>query len=328
MILTRSPLRLSLGGGGTDLPSFYQQHGGFVLSAAISRYIYIHLHRRFLPGIVLRYSSMEEVACPCQIRHPLIREVFEQHGVREPMEITSSADIPSGTGLGSSGAFLVGLLHAMHLYRQRTVTRQALAEEAVHIEMERLQEPVGKQDQYIAAYGGLLCQQYNPDGSVRVWPLHMPPGAEQELRESLMMFFVGRTRAASTLLAEQKRRTEAGDPAMTGALRFTLELGREVAARLEAGDIDAFGPLMHQHWLRKRSRSRGMSASDIDSLYELALARGGATGGKLVGAGGSGFLLFQAPDRKRLRTAMLEAGLKEVDFRFDFDGTTLVLRDG
>jgi len=326
MIITRTPLRLSIGGGGTDLPSYYQEFGGFVISAAINKYAYVSANRSFFPGYILKYSEMEVVQDRAQIRHRLIREALNVYDIHGPIEIVSIADVPAGTGLGSSGTFLVGLIHALHAFSRNPVGPEALAREAVEIEMNRLQEPVGKQDQYIAAYGGLLCQEYHQDGSVQVYSLRMTEGAIQELRDSLMLFFIGTTRSASSILNDQRSRAEQRDAEMIEGLHFIKELGREIQAVLEAGDIVRFGELMHEHWLRKRGRSKGICNSTIDDLYELGRSQGGAIGGKLVGAGGGGFLLFSAPDRPKLRRVMAQAGIAEMDFTFDFDGSVVLAR--
>ncbi len=326
--MTRTPLRISIGGGGTDLPSYYRENGGgFVISAAINKYVYITVNRSFLPGYFLKYSETEHADSCDQIRHPLMREALRMHHAPSPLEVVSVADVPAGTGLGSSGTFLVGLLHALYAWQREPVTAETLAREAVEIEMNRLGEPVGKQDQYIAAYGGLLCQDYLADGEVRVTPLHMTEEALRELRDSLMLFFIGDTRSASSILGEQKRLSEARDPSMIDSLHFARALGREIRDALESGQVSEFGRLMHQHWMRKRARCRSMSTSRIDSLYDLARSDGGATGGKLVGAGGSGFLLLHTQDRRRLRDTMLRTGLGEMDFSFDFDGSVVLLRN-
>ena len=329
MIMTRTPLRISIGGGGTDLPSWYRENGGgFVISAAITKYVYITVNRSFLPGYFLKYSETEHADTCDEIRHPLLREAIRMHRAPSPLEVVSVADVPAGTGLGSSGTFLVGLLHALYAWQREPVTAEDLAREAIEIEMNRLGQPVGKQDQYIAAYGGLLCQEYLPDDQVRVTPLHITEESLRELRDSLMLFFIGDTRSASSLLDEQKRLSEARDPAMIDSLSFARSLGREIQGVLESGHVDEFGRLMHEHWMRKRSRCCRMSSSHIDSLYDLACAEGGASGGKLVGAGGSGFLLLHTQDRRRLRDTMLRAGLSEMDFAFDFDGSVVLLRNG
>lgn len=327
MIMTRTPLRISLGGGGTDLPSYSQEFGGFVLSAAITKYIYITVNRSFLPGYFLKYSETEHAQSLSDIRHPLMREALLMQDVPKPLEVVSIADVPAGTGLGSSATFTVGLLHALHAHKREPVCAEKLAREAIEIEMVRLVEPVGKQDQYIAAYGGLLCQEYAPDGTVSVTPLAISDTSVRELRDSLMLFFIGYTRNASQLLADQKERSLCGDPFMLENLHFTKGLGVEIKSVLESGCISDFGPLMHAHWQRKRARSQGMSSERIDRLYDLAMSEGGATGGKLVGAGGSGFLLFQTPEKRKLRETMTRAGLSEMDFGFDFDGSVVLVRN-
>ncbi len=327
MIITKKPLRISIGGGGTDLPSYYREFGGFVISAAINKYVYISINRNFFPAYFLRYSESETVKTREEIKHRLIREALRKYDIDEPLEIVSVADVPGGTGLGSSGTFLVGLIHALKAHTRDRVDAETLAQDAVDIEVNRLHEPVGKQDQYIAAYGGLLCQQYNHDDSVNVSFLKMTDSAVHELRDSLMLFFVGSTRSASSILEDQKTKSEGGDKAMLDGLHFVKELGQEIKSVLEAGDITQFGHLMHEHWMRKRGRSAGMSNNRVDELYELARTKGEATGGKLVGAGGSGFLLFHTPNRKLLRQVMCGAGLNEMDFSFDFEGSVVMLRN-
>jgi D-glycero-alpha-D-manno-heptose-7-phosphate kinase len=327
MIITRTPLRISIGGGGTDLPSYYLENGGFVISAAINKYIYISVNRSFFPGYFLKYSASEHVQTVDEIHHRLIREALRAFPVDSPFEITSMADVPGGTGLGSSGTFTVGLVHALLAHNRKLAHSELLAKAAIDIEMNRLQDPVGKQDQYAAAYGGLLCQEYGPEDSVKVYPLQMSEHSVHELRDSLMLFFVGQTRVASDLLMDQRERSERKDPAMVESLHFTKQLGIEIKRTLEAGNVLQFGPLMHEHWLRKRGRSAGMSSDAVDQLYEIGLRKGGALGGKLVGAGGAGFLLFQTEDRRRLRESMSEVGLTNMDFSFDFDGSVVLVRN-
>jgi D-glycero-alpha-D-manno-heptose-7-phosphate kinase len=327
MIITRTPLRISIGGGGTDLPSYYRRFGGFVISAAIDKYVYITINRTFFPGYFLKYSEMELAPSREAIRHPLLREALTLHDMPSNLEIVSVADVPAGTGLGSSGSFLVGLLHALHAYRRDLVGAEALAQEAIEIEMNRLGEPVGKQDQYIAAYGGLLCQEYREDDSVELVPLRVSEATLWELRDSLMLFFLGSARSASDLLQEQKAQSDRGQASMIEALDFAKQLGREIKSALEAGAVQRFGELMHEHWGRKRTRAAGISNRAIDDLYRLARDEGGATGGKVVGAGGGGFFLLHTPDRPRLRAAMTRAGLRELDFSFDFAGSVVLLRD-
>jgi D-glycero-alpha-D-manno-heptose-7-phosphate kinase len=326
MIITRTPLRISIGGGGTDLPSFYRRRGGACVSAAINKYIFIALNRRFTDGYAIRYSKVEHVATADEIQHPIVREVFTRHGVGPGIEMVSIADIPAGTGLGSSGAFAVGLLRAVHSLNREHVTATMLAEEAAHIEIEVLGEPVGKQDQYIAAFGGLSCFEFGADGRVAASPLAVSQETLHNLEERLLLFFTGYMRSASSVLADQHERTEEGDDTMLAKLDETKALGERIRAALESGHPDEFGELMHEHWVRKRERSQGISSPEIDGWYELGRANG-ARGGKLVGAGTGGFLMFYADDPKRLRSAMADAGLAEQRFQFDLEGSAVVLRD-
>ena len=325
MIIARTPLRISIGGGGSDLPSYYEQFGSFFISAAIDKYIYIGINKTFTNEYFIRYSSQERVTDPAQIQHPIMREAIKLHGLG-PLEIVSLADIPAGTGLGSSGAFTVGLLRAIYAYKRELVTTSSLAEEACHIEMNLLHEPVGKQDQYIAAFGGLTCFEIEKNGQVTVSPLAIKNPAMHDLEDHLMLFFTGYSRSASTLLADQKIKSQAADDDMIKNIHFVVELGREIKKALIAGDNRAFANLMHEHWLRKRKRSTGMSNDNINRWYDAAMANG-ALGGKLVGAGGGGFLLFYAADPKGVRDAMAREGLEEVRFKFDYDGSTVLIRE-
>jgi D-glycero-alpha-D-manno-heptose-7-phosphate kinase len=325
MIIVRSPLRITLGGGGTDLSSYYRMFGGFLVAAAIDKYVYVTVSHPFTEGIYLKYSQLEHVEKAADVRHLIIREALLMQKLKTPqVEICTLADVPAGTGLGSSSSFTTALLKGLYTYRRRLILPQELAELACHIEIDRLNEPIGKQDQYIAAYGGITCFTFNPDGSVEARPLGMPIGAMFELEDRLMLFFTGFTRNASDLLQDQKTKSEHDDAAMLENLHYVKELGVLSKETLEKGDIAAFGRLMHEQWENKKKRSGGMSNPRIDQWYELGLANG-AVGGKLVGAGGGGFLMFLAEDRSRLHRAMTAAGLEEVRFRFDFEGTKVVL---
>ena len=326
MIISRTPLRISIGGGGTDLPSYYRNHGGFVIAAAIKKYIYVGINETFGGGYFLKYSSLEHAVSVDEIRHPLIREVLRLHEVPAPIEIVSMADIPAGTGLGSSGAFTVGLLRAVHALKRKYVDPAVVAEEACKIEIETLQEPVGKQDQYIAAYGGLACFEFREDGEVKVSPLNISNGTLYDLEEHLLMFFTGYSRNASVVLDDQKTRSEMGDAAMLDNLHYIKQLGLCIKLALEAGNARRFGELMHEHWRHKKQRSPGTSNEKINRWYDVG-RENGAVGGKLVGAGGGGFLLFYAEDRDALRRAMQEEGLREVRFAFDHEGSKLLARD-
>lgn len=326
MLITRTPLRISLGGGGTDLPSYYRRHGGLVLAAAITKYVYIGINRTFTDDYFLKYSALERVNRPEEIRHPIIRSALSLHPVGPSLEIVSLADIPAGTGLGSSGTFTVGLLRALHAFKREHITPGDLAEEAAHVEIDLLGEPAGKQDQYIAAFGGITSFEFAPDGDVHVAPLSLSTATLHDLEEHLLMFFTGYSREAGTLLADQRDRTEAGENAMVANLEHVKRLGLEIRDALEHGDTARFGRLMHEHWLQKKERSPGMSNDDVNRWYDIAMANG-ALGGKLVGAGGGGFLLFYASDPKALRSRMAEEELTEVRFAFDFDGSSVIARD-
>lgn len=325
MILTRSPLRITLGGGGTDLPSYYREHEGFLIAAAIDQYVYVSVMQPFQRGIYLKYSALEHVTQVEDIRHPIIREALCLPDLRSTqIEITTLADIPAGTGLGSSGSFSTALLQALAAHHHRRMAARDLAETACTLEIERLRRPVGKQDPYIAAHGGLTCFTFLRDGEVRIEPLRMPEEAQLALTDNLLLFFTGFTRNAAQLLADQDVRSQREDPEMLANLHHVKELGYRSREALEAGQLMRFGELMHEHWEYKRRRTVGMSNPQIEAWYERAV-RNGAVGGKLVGAGGGGFLLLYAADRDRLRGAMREAGLQEVRFRLDYEGTKVVV---
>jgi D-glycero-alpha-D-manno-heptose-7-phosphate kinase len=325
MIIARSPLRITLGGGGTDLASYYERCDGFLLAAAIDKYVYVSVMRPFRPGIYLKYSALEHVEQVADVRHPIIREALRLQNLPSPqIEITTLADIPAGTGLGSSGSFTTALLKALYAHQRKAVHSQELAELACHIEIDRLGEPIGKQDQFIAAHGGITCFTFHTDHRVSVQPLRVSPGTLYELEDNLLLFFTGFNRAAGSVLRDQQRRSEAGDADMLRNLDHVKELGLLSREALERGDLKRFGQLLHEQWEHKKQRSARTSNPQIDAWYSLALSNG-AIGGKLVGAGGGGFLMFYAADRSRLRQAMADAGLEEVRFRFDFEGTKVVL---
>jgi D-glycero-alpha-D-manno-heptose-7-phosphate kinase len=324
MIITRSPLRISLGGGGTDLPSYYTEFGGFVISGAIDKYVYITLHETFQEAVIVKYSKMEVVQNASEIAHPIVREALKAVGVRHPhLEITSMSDIPAGSGLGSSGSFTTALLRALHMLQNDQVSRRELAEEACHIELGILGEPIGKQDQYIAAFGGITCFEFRQDGSVDVQPLRLRPETLHNLEDNIVLFFTGYTRSASAILQDQDSRSRQKDSEMLNNLHFVKQIGCESKAALEAGDLRQFASLMDHHWERKRCRTTGMTNSRIDEYYRLARSSG-ALGGKLIGAGGGGFLMFYTEEKTRLRRALCEAGLREVRWRFDFQGTSVL----
>ena len=323
MIITRSPLRITLGGGGTDLPSYYRDFGGFLISAALDKYVYITLHEPFTDDVIVKYSRLEVVKCAADVQHPIVREALKLVGIESQIEITSLSDIPAGTGLGSSGSFTTALLRSLHVMKKSFISPGDLAEQACHIEIDILGEPIGKQDQYIAAFGGITCFTFQPDNRVEVQPLALAPETLHNLEDNLALFFTGYTRNASDILKDQDRRSKQQDRSMIDNLHFVKKLGLESRSALESGDLRRFAELMHVHWEHKKARSQGMSNQRIDELYNLA-RQNGALGGKVIGAGGGGFLMFYSEDKTRLRQVLTEAGLREVRFRFDFAGNHVV----
>lgn len=325
MIISKAPLRITFGGGGTDLRSYYFKHGGLWISAAVDKYVYISIHDVFQDELILKYSKMERVRTVDEVEHPLLRVCLSSMGVRQRIEISSLADLPEGTGLGSSGSFTVALLKGLHSYTRRHVTNRELAEEACRLEIEQLRRPVGKQDQYIAAFGGINCFSIAPGTDhVEVMPLQIPRSALFGLEENCAFFFTGYARQASSILAEQHERSNRNDASMIDNLHAVKELGIRSKGALEKGDLRAFAVLLNEQWELKLARSKSMVNSDIARWFHLGRANG-ALGGKLIGAGGGGFLMFLAEDKARLREAMAAEGLQEVRMRFDFEGAqTLV----
>ena len=325
MIIARSPLRISLGGGGTDLPSYYRNYGGFLISAAIDKYVYVTIMRPFTEGIFLKYSKLEHVDQVQEVHHPIIREALSMMGLRTPqIEITTLADIPAGTGLGSSGSFTTALVKALYAHRRRLIHPEELARIACEIEIDRLGEPVGKQDQYIAAFGGITGFRFHKDGEVEARPVNISMDTLFDFEDNLLLFFTGFSRSAGSILKDQDTRTQESDKEMLDNLHYVKELGFRSRKALEAGKTGEFGEIMHEHWEHKKIRSGGMSNPEINEWYDTAMGNG-AIGGKLVGAGGGGFLMFYTEDRSRLRKAMAHAGLEEVRFRFDFEGTKILM---
>ncbi len=327
MIITRSPLRISLGGGGTDLPSYYKEHGGFLIAAAIDKYVYLTLHETFVPDLIVKYSELERVPEASRLKHPIIREAFAALGLEgHSLELTSMADIPAGTGLGSSGSFTTALLKVLHAGMKHHISPAELAEQACHIEINRLKEPVGKQDQYLAEIGGITAFTFNKDGKVEYRPVAISEETLFNLEDNLLLFFTGYSRSASAILKDQNEKSKQQDKEMLDNLHATKELGHQSLVELEKGNLEEFAHLMDIHWQRKKARTPGMSNTQINDWYECAMSNG-ALGGKLIGAGGGGFLMFYAGDKQKLRHAMREKGLKEVRFRFDFEGTKVVVQN-
>jgi D-glycero-alpha-D-manno-heptose-7-phosphate kinase len=319
VVFSRAPLRISLGGGGTDLPSYYSEHEGFLIAGAIDKYIYMLIHTVFQRQYKMKYSESEEAETIAEIRHPILRETLSRHWRGSPLEIASVADVPAGTGMGSSGAFTVALLKGLAHARRTSATPGSVAESACEIEIDVLKENCGKQDPYVAAHGGICAYTFHRDGTVEVEPLELSEKTLRSLREQMLLFYTGGARESSTVLADQDQRTRSGESSMIENLHRTKEMGLQSRELLVNGDLTAYGELMHQHWLNKRGRSPGMANQRIDELYTLA-RRSGVVGGKLVGAGGGGFLLVYARNPADTRQAMAAAGATELVFDFDFVG--------
>ena len=324
MIISRTPLRITLGGGGTDIPSFYETHGeGFLVAAAIDKYIYVAVHDNFEPEYLLKYSAIEKSADLEAIKHPIIRECLRLYGVPASVEVSSIADIPAGTGLGSSGTFTVGMLRSLAGYRRQLVSNAELAAQACHIEIDTLREPVGKQDQYIAALGGLTSLTFRGDGTVEAQSVNMPQRAMEELQDNLLLFYTGVRRSASDELQELSDTVARPSSRMSANLTDVRQAGHLAQDLLQSGSLVEFASLLTDQWRLKFDRSPSRIHEEIDELIQAGLAAG-AQGGKLVGAGGGGFLLFYAESKLRLREVMADRGLREVKFRFDFQGTTVL----
>ena len=325
MIITRSPLRVTLGGGGTDLPSYYRDHGGFLIAAAINKYVYATVMRPFTPGIYLKYSRIENVESITQVSHPIIREVLKEFKLKTPqIEVTTLADIPSGTGLGSSGSFTTALIKALFTHYKKSIHPKELAELACKIELINLNEPIGKQDQYISAFGGITVISFNKDETVLVEPLSLSIETQHDLEDNLLLFYTGFSRSASSILADQDSRSKKNEIEILENLHFTKSIGYKIKDALVLGDTYEFGQLMNEHWEHKKLRSHGMSNERIDEVYRTAL-KNGAIVGKLVGAGGGGFLMFYVHDKGKLRETMRKLNLEEVRFGFDYEGTKVVM---
>lgn len=321
MILTRTPFRIPLGGGGTDLPSFYQQHGGFLFSAAIDKYMYIAINRPIVdPLVYIRYSRTEIVEHVSQIQNQLARAALEQYGIQDRIEVSSMSDVPAGTGMGSSGSYLVGILKGLQALTRRGSSVQDLAEEACHIEIDLLHKPVGKQDQYLAAFGGFTIMDIGKDGKVKVSNANVSYETVEELQSKLVLFYTGISRDAMSILGEQSAAAKKEESDVSKSLLQIKDIGMEIKNSIEQGNLDNFGRLMDEHWRVKKMMSNKMSDPKIDRLYALAKEKG-ALGGKIMGAGGGGFFVFYCPnDKKAVREAMRAEGLKEMPFRFENEG--------
>jgi len=322
VIITKTPFRISFVGGGSDIEDFYAGRQGAVLSTSINKYMYISSHKFFEENLVrVKYSETETVDNISKLNHPILRVVLEKFNIRGGLEISSIADIPSGTGLGSSSSFTVCLLHNLYTVAGKFVTKERLAAEACEIEIEMLKEPIGKQDQYAAAYGGLNVFKFNSNGSVTVEPVHLPKDIYNELESNLLMFYTGSQRKASSILSEQKKNIAKEDKVKN--LEEMVGLVWELRDCLYKGNLEDFGKILHQNWILKQKLASSISNDDINQYYEKAM-KNGALGGKLLGAGGGGFLLFycEKQHQEKLKQAMLP--LKQFDFKFDQEGSKLI----
>jgi len=325
MIVTRTPVRIPLGGGGTDLPSYYTQYGGFLISAAIDKYIYITVNKRFEKSIRVSYSSTEIADSFDDIKHPIVREALKHLKIDSGIEITSIADVPSNTGLGSSSSFTVGLLNALHTYKNEKVNAKDLAEEACYIEIELLKEPIGKQDQYAAAFGGIICLEIDRLGSVKTIPLKLSEDSLDQLESNTLLFYTGIKRSASEVLGSQNKNASLNQEKVVQGMHQIKKIGLEIKEAFEKEDLETFGKLLDQHWQIKKTLSDKITQDKIDQWYEVA-KKNGALGGKLMGAGGGGFFMFYCNNGKNgFRKTMEQEELKEMRFRLDFDGSKVLV---
>jgi len=325
MIVSRAPVRFSLGGGGTDLPTYSREHGGFLVAAAIDQYVTVCVAKRFYNNIRLAYSKLELVDTVDQIEHRIYREGLRYTGLDRALELHSVADVPSNSGLGSSSSFTVALLNGLNVYKRDYLSTQQLAEAACHIEIDVLKEPIGKQDQYIAAFGGITAFTFDKDGTVHVERLPVDENVVDELHNNLVVFYSGVERSASAVLADQAKTVKANKDDAVQRMHRIKEMGYETKKLLLEGNVDRYGELLHEHWMNKRKLASNMTDSVIDEHYEAARAAG-AIGGKLMGAGGGGFFLFyvRPADKRRVHDALVARGLRPMRFRFEFDGARIV----
>ena len=323
MIISRTPLRMSFVGGGSDLPVFYRKYGGAVVSTAINKFVYVTVNKKFDASIRVSYSKTEEAKSVEKIKHPLVRESLKMLGLAGGVEITSVADIPAkGSGLGSSSSFTVGLLHALHAFACRYASAEQLARESCEIEIERCGEPIGKQDQFAAAFGGFNFIEFNPDDSVSVEPIICQRETIRQLQSNTLVFYTGITRSASAILKNQQQ-IVGEEKAKQKVMRRMVQLARELKAELQKNNLEAFGEIIHENWELKRSLTSNISTTAIDDWYQRA-RRAGAVGGKLLGAGSGGFLMFYAPQEKHEPIAKALSDLRRIDFEFEPQGSRII----
>ena len=326
MILSRAPTRITLGGGGTDLESYYSKYGGFLIAGAINKYCTILASPRFYTDIRLSYSKTEIRNNVSEIEHRIFRAALQLTDINDSIELHSTADVPAGCGLGTSSSFTAALLNALHAYKRQFITQRQVAEEACHIEIDILGEPIGKQDQYMAAFGGLNCLTFEKNGDVIIEPLRVAAEIHDQLENNLILFFTGTERSASQILRDQDTKSKKNNRAMVENLHHIKEIGLETRKYLENGQVDMLGELFHAHWETKKKRSSAISSPIIDECYETAI-KNGALGGKLIGAGGGGFLMFYCKngEKHKVIESIQKMGLKWERFHFDFDGAKILV---
>ena len=325
MIISRAPVRISLGGGGTDLESYYSKYGGFLIAGAIDKHVFISANKRFYDSIRLSYSETEIVNGVDNIKHRIFREALKLLNMNNGIELVSIADVPANCGLGSSSSFTVSLLNALHAYKREFISQKQLAEEACHIEIVLLGEPIGKQDQYISAFGGVTTLTFENDGNVIVAPVKMTEEAMDELERNILLFHTGIERSASEILSEQNEKSKKDEEGVIETLHQIKNIGLETKKAFEKGDLDRFGELLDVHWQTKKQLSKKVSCGSIDDWYDTAM-RNGALGGKIMGAGGGGFFMFYcSEDKAKLTNALKKKGLKQMRFRFDFEGAKILV---
>jgi len=326
MIITRTPFRITFGGGGTDLPSYYSKHGGFIFAAGLNKYMFINVNRPVVDDLVrVKYTKSEIVDHKDQLQHDIAKEALTMTGIEKAVEIISIADIPAGTGLGSSSCYAVGLLHALHTMKREYFSLQELAEEACDLEINRLGKPIGKQDQYMASFGGLTVLDIEKNGNVQVRAAEVKDSTIDDLNRNLLMFYTGTSRNADTILSEQSRGAKEGKKNVVDSMNHIKEIGYEMLEAVESGNLTDVGLLFDKHWQFKKKISEKMTNQNFDKIYESAKEYG-ALGGKISGAGGGGFFLFYVEkNHTGFREAMKKIGLREMRYRFDFEGTKVLV---
>ena len=326
MIITRTPFRVTLGGGGTDLPSYYSSFGGFIFAASLDKYMFLSVNRPNVDDLVrVKYTKSETVTHRDELKHEIAREALRLMGIERGIEISSMADVPAGTGLGSSSCYAVGLLNALHTLQRRPIGFQDLAEEACGLEIEILHKPIGKQDQYMAAFGGLSVLEIGKDGKVSVAAANVSHSVMDDLQRNMLLFYTGVERSADGILVEQSKATASGQGPVVDSLHRIKEMGYRIREMIEHGDLTSFGLELDKHWQAKKKLSSQISNGHFDRLYELA-RENGALGGKVSGAGGGGFLLLYTEQKHaQLRSAMQAAGLREMRYHFDLQGTRVLV---